>query len=298
MSPVAQVRRALSFGSLNRDIVHGVPWIVREGETIHASSREVHVGGKGLNQAVALARAGVPTAMAGCIGPDGDELVAALRAYGVDTAAVRRLSEPSGYALIQVDPDGRNCIIVHGGANQALTPQYVDDVLASRAAGDLVVVQNETNLVDLIVARAYARGLAVAYNPSPVDGALVKVDLDQVSHLLVNEGEALALTGETDPEMALQMLAHRHPRTDIVMTQGERGVTRALGEQREVVPAVAATVVDTTGAGDTFTGYYLGSLLAGLTTTAALRRATKAAAIAVTRPGAARSIPAAAEVDR
>lgn len=289
--------RGLSFGSLNRDIVHGVPHIVREGETIHSTSRTVGVGGKGLNQAVALARAGLQTAMAGCVGSDGGELVAALAECGVATDGLCKVDEASGYALVQLDPSGSNCIIVHGGANQLLTPDYVAEALDALSPGDLVAVQNETNLVAEIIAEAHRRGLVVAWNPSPVDERVAEVDLGQLAHLLVNEGEAMALTGEDTADAALDALARRHPSLDVVMTRGSRGVTRARGDERVSVPALDVPVVDTTGAGDTFTGYYLASVMQGLAAEAALVRATRAAGLAVGRSGAAGAIPDHGEVD-
>lgn len=284
-------QRALAFGALNIDIVYQVPHIILPGETITSSGRETHCGGKGLNQAVALARAGIPTFMAGSIGSDGQQLVEFLVDAGVDMSNVVVSSEPSGHALIQVDPNAANCIILHPGANRAITPQAVSQTLAGFGAGDFLIVQNETNLIDRIVAEGAERGMIVAYNPSPFDADALRVDLALVDYLFVNEVEAVGLADRSTAAEALEELVARFPHTSIVMTLGSQGAVYAHGPERCRVDATRVQAVDTTAAGDTFTGFFLASVMRGSSPQRALEIARDAAGLAVSRAGAATSIP-------
>lgn len=285
------MNKALCFGSLNTDVVYSVPHIIRPGETLSSLGRETYPGGKGLNQAVALSRAGLPTAMAGQVGSDGAELLRFLGDAGVDTSLVRTGQEPTGHALVQVDPTGANCIIVHGGANRTLSEAAILSALESFGEGDLLLVQNETNLVGLMVDEAARLGMTVAYNPSPFDQSALSVDIDLVDYLFVNEVEAESLTGTEDPDQALEALTARFPSTGVILTLGAAGAAFARGEERVRVSAAVVDVVDTTAAGDTFTGYFLAQTLRGGSPFDALSLAVRASGVAVGRQGAAVSIP-------
>ncbi|MBO5798388.1 MAG: ribokinase [Clostridia bacterium] len=289
--------RILNFGSLNIDKVYGVARFVEAGETVSARSFSQNVGGKGLNQSVALARAGAAVCHAGCIGADGEFLAAYLEQSGVDITHLRRVDTPTGHAIIQVDEAGQNCILIHGGANQCVTEEQIAAVLAAFGAGDWLLLQNEISGIDTLIQKAHQKGMTVVLNPSPITKSLLKAPLELVDWFLLNETEGAALTGETDVNAMAAGLTARFPGAQFVLTLGAAGA-RYIGNGTEVtVPAQRVTAVDTTAAGDTFTGYFLQSITAGETVETALHRATRAAGIAVGRPGAADSIPTKDEVE-
>lgn len=277
-----------NLGSVNVDRVYSVDHVVAPGETGSASALAELPGGKGFNQSVALARAGARVHHVGAVGPDGAHLVSMLAELGVDTAHLATAAEPTGHAIIQVDKDGRNAIVVFAAANGAVRADAVRAALAGAKPGDLLLCQNETSAVADAMREAKARGLRVVFNPSPFDAKIAALPLDLVDLFLVNETEEAGLLALGGPAAAA-------PR---VVTRGGDGCeSLAPGRDPVRVPAFRVKAVDTTAAGDTFTGYYLAALAAGLPEEAALRRACAAAAIAVTRPGAAPSVPTAAEVD-
>ncbi len=282
----------LNFGSLNIDHVYRVPHIARPGETVPSSEYRRFAGGKGANQSVALARAGARVAHAGCIGPEGLWLRDRLAAEGVDTEDIRVSDGPGGHALIQVDEEGQNSIVLFPGANAAITPEHVAAALRRRSPGDVLLLQNEINAVADLIAAGAGRGLQVVFNPAPMSPAVASYPLDRVSLLIVNEHEAAALSGAGAPEVMLETLARRLPRTDLCLTLGARGaVYQQAGGQQWQCPAPPVTAVDTTAAGDTFIGYLLAARLAGAPVPDALETACRAAAVSVTRPGAMDSIP-------
>ncbi len=291
----------LNFGSLNLDHVYQVDHIVAPGETILSDKLDVHCGGKGLNQSIALARAGASVRHAGMIGPDGGALLDALAAEGVDVSLLRRVDVRSGNAIIQVAADGQNSIVLFGGANRANDRAYVDSVLSACAAEDIVLLQNELNLTEYIIEKAAERGLRIALNPSPCDARILSPELprllSRVWMLLLNEVEGAQITGEEEPEAALSRLAETMPRAALVLTLGGKGVLYRKEGETLAVPASPARVVDTTAAGDTFTGYFLAAVAEGLPAPRALERAGRAAALTVSRAGAAVSIPRREEVD-
>lgn len=288
--------KALVFGSLNIDHVYQLPHFLRPGETLAANRYQRTAGGKGLNQAIALARAGMPVWFAGCIGEDGLFLREALAAEGVDVRLLRVTDTPTGHAIIQVDAQGSNAIVLFGGANQCVTDNDVEQAMAACEPGDLVLLQNEINDVPAIIRAAKARGLQVAVNPSPASPEMAAWPLELADYLLVNEVEGYDLTRMTQPDDILDALLQRYPACRIVLTLGADGAFYADCTQRAYQAAIPANVTDTTAAGDTFTGYFLQSILSGETASEALLRAAHAAAIAVSRPGASASIPRAGEV--
>ncbi len=283
--------KILNFGSLNMDYIYRVNRIGGPGETLAASTREVFCGGKGLNQSIALAKAGAQVFHGGCIGEEGRMLQEALEDAGVDCRYVKTLEEPCGHAVIQVEDSGQNAILLFGGANQKVTSAFVDEVLSGFDAGDMLLLQNEINLLGEIVDKAYTRGMKIALNPSPYNGALEVVDMDKISIFLLNEVEGEQMTGERNPEKILENLMQKYPHAEVVLTLGEAGVVYGFGQRVYRQTAYQVKAVDTTGAGDTFTGYFLASLMEGREIPHCLERASKAAAVAVTRPGAAPSIP-------
>lgn len=288
--------KALVFGSLNIDHVYQLPHPLRPGETLASTAYRRTSGGKGLNQAVALARAGQEVHFAGGIGEDGLFLRDALNAEGVDTSRLQVMDTPTGHAIIHVDADGGNAIVLFGGANQCVTPEMIRCTLDSFAPGDLVLLQNEINLVPQIIREAKNRGLQIALNPSPAAPDMKEWPLEMVDYLLVNEVEGHDLTGCTAPDAILGALLERCPHCRIVLTLGADGSIYADASRRIRQKAILVQAVDTTAAGDTFTGYFLQGMLSGQSAEESLLQATKASAIAVGRPGASASIPQKEEV--
>jgi len=288
--------KILNFGSLNLDLVYQMPHFIRAGETLSSTAFNKNVGGKGLNQSVALAKAGAEIYHAGLIGEDGEMLRAFLAENGVDTRFVRTIDQPSGHAVIQVEPAGNNCIFLYGGANQCVTEAFIQEALEPFGEGDFLVLQNEINSIDKIIEAAYAKGMQVVLNPSPIADNLKELPLEKISWFILNEIEGGELSGETDPDKILDKLTELYPHAQIVLTLGGDGsIYCGKGERiRQEVYKVKA--VDTTAAGDTFTGFFFAAVADGVEPAEALRRASKASSISVTRPGAAASIPTLAEV--
>ena len=290
--------KILNFGSLNIDYVYRVPRMVRPKETLACDGMEQFLGGKGFNQSVALARAGAPVFHAGLIGEDGGVFLDACREYGIDAGHIRRIPGRSGHTIIQVDPAGENCILLYGGANRALDEAYIEQVLADFSAGDILLLQNEVNCLDVLIRAAHRRGMRILLNPSPCNEALDACDLRLVDCLLVNEVEGEQLSGESDPARIPDAILRRYPGMSVLLTLGSRGAVFARQGQRVYQPAIrAGDTVDTTAAGDTFTGYFAAGLLEGLPVEQNLRRSAAAAGIAVTRKGASPSIPGLAQTE-
>lgn len=291
--------RILNIGSLNIDYVYDVEHFVERGETISSTGRGVFAGGKGLNQSVALGRAGAEVFHAGLVGAEGSYLCDLLCQAGVDTSNVRVLDDcPTGHAIIQRDAGGDNCIVLFGGANARVDEALVDAALGVCKKGDWVLLQNETGALDYAIAEASARGMRVVLNPSPVDDRLLKCPLDLVDMFILNEGEAARLSGASCCGVdLLGAMREKYPAAQVVLTLGERGSIAADGDGTVIErPAYRVEVVDTTAAGDTFTGYFLAQIAGGSSLARALEVASRASAIAVTRQGAAPSIPVIDEV--
>lgn len=292
--------KALCFGSLNIDYTYRVPHFVRKGETLAARSLQVFSGGKGMNQAVALARAGAPTQMAGAIGQDGLFLLEQLRQAGAGTEYVQVLeNERTGNAFIQNDDEGDNCILLYGGANQAVSKEQIDRVLENFQAGDYLVLQNEISQIPYLMERGHKRGMKLVLNPSPMERAVLDYPLEYVDIFMLNrlEGEELLGRECPDEKELLEKLGEKYPAAEIVLTLGEKGSLYRRGETVVSQPAYSVRTVDTTGAGDTYTGFFVSGLMKGLSPKEAMAWAAKAAALAVTRQGAAPSIPTLEEVE-
>ncbi len=287
--------QVLNFGSLNLDYVYGVDHFVQPGETLSAFSRSVKNGGKGLNQSIALARAGAKVFHAGCVGRGGESLKKMLEENGVDTACLLPVEEMQGHTVIQVNRNGENCILLYGGSNQCVTADHVRDTINQFSRGDWLILQNEINLLSAIVEQAANRGMNIALNPSPYNDALRNVDFSKLAWLLVNEIEAEQITGSSDPNQAWEYLHNRYPQLSVLITLGSQGSVAFLvseqGVEKATQNAVKVQAVDTTAAGDTFTGYFIANLMDNQPLNICMQRASQAAAVSVTRPGAADSIP-------
>ncbi len=291
--------KSVVFGSANIDRTYYVEHFVNAGETISAGNMDVFCGGKGFNQAIALARAGCEVYFAGAIGTDGELLYNNLRENEIDVTYLKRLPVSTGHAVIQVMPDGQNNIIILAGANGMITHEDADHVLSAFSKGDLIVLQNEISSVDYIIDRAKEQGMIIALNPSPFDSKIQTYDLSKVDYLLVNEVEGALLTGTDRPEEILNIIHEKYLNANIVLTLGSEG-SMFMGKDglKYTCGIYKTTAVDTTAAGDTYTGYFLAEALSSGNIEKALRIASVASGISVSRPGASQSIPYLDEVQR
>jgi ribokinase len=198
--------KILNFGSLNIDYVYSVDHFVEPGETILANDLKTFCGGKGLNQSIAIARAGGEIYHAGCVGQDGQILLDKLNDHGVNTQYINMLPGPSGHAIIQVNRNGQNCIFLFGGANQKITKAFIDQVLANFEKGDILLLQNEINHMPYIMGEAHKKGLDIALNPSPISRSLVKYPLQFVKYFILNEIEGKKLSGQASPEKIVERI--------------------------------------------------------------------------------------------
>lgn len=290
--------KVLNFGSLNLDYVYQVEHFVAPGETLSAASQQVNCGGKGLNQSIALARAGAKVFHAGCLGRGGEMLKEMLTINGVDTAYLKAVDEIQGNAVIQVNAAAENCILLFGGSNQCITQEQITETMQHFEAGDCLVLQNEVNGIKNIVEQAYNCEMKVVLNPSPYDERLMCVDFSKLTWLIVNEVEAEQISGSKDPDEFWRIMHGRYPALSVVITLGSEGSVCYTGDEKIRQSAYHVKAVDTTAAGDTFTGYFIAGIMEGLSVKQCMERATAASAISVTRAGAASSIPKRAEVEQ
>jgi len=289
--------KVFNFGSLNIDYVYIVSDFVCSGETISAKEMTVFPGGKGLNQSVALARAGAKVCHCGFVSIDAGFLVEVLEQNGIDISMLQIIQETNGHAIIQVNDWGQNCILLYGGSNLLIDKPYVERIAKQIGRGDILLMQNETSSNDHMLTAAKSKGAFVVLNPSPMNNKCSNLPLDLVDLFILNEEEGRSLTGYTESKMILNEMRMRFPGAEILLTLGKRGVIYdGCGEHFELPIYDAGSVVDTTAAGDTFTGYFLADRIRGKTSRAAAQLATKAAGLAVTRSGASPSIPSLSEV--
>ncbi|MDR1353411.1 MAG: PfkB family carbohydrate kinase [Treponema sp.] len=290
--------KILVFGSLNIDLIFPVDHVVRPGETIGSASLTRSAGGKGANQAAALAKAGMDVYMAGKIGADGEFLLRLLESYGVDTGCVSRYEGATGQAIIQLDRDKQNAILLFSGGNGRITLDEIKGTIGKFDRGDTIVLQNEVVRMAEIMETAHERGLRICLNPSPWDTNIGALPLDLADLFFVNEieGAAMADLSGAPPRRILDRLAERFPTAEIILTAGKEGAYYGFQGIREKGDIVDLPVADTTGAGDTFTGYFLAARSRNFSVGEALAAACKAASIAVSRMGAMEAIPLGTEV--
>jgi ribokinase len=285
-------KKIFVLGSLNIDHVYNVDHFVQPGETLSSEHYEHFSGGKGLNQSVALSKAGAPVVHIGQVGLDGAWLIEILKKENVDTSGIFTSKITStGQAIIQIDKTGENGILLYMGANTTVPLEQAKLVLGKASAGDLLLLQNETNGVDEMMRFARKKGLLIAFNPSPLSPEITSYPLDIVDIFILNGIEARGLTGETDLTKMADAMRSKFPNAGIVLTLGSDGAMYRGSEGSFSVEAEKVNAVDTTAAGDTFAGYFLAEFVRSGDVKASLELASRAAAICVTRKGASRSIP-------
>lgn len=280
----------LNFGSCSIDNVYSVPHFAAPGETLPCIDYEVHPGGKGLNQSIAIAGGGGEVHHAGRVGEDGRWLIDLLDSKGVGTNLMSIDEGPSGHANIQVTPDGENSIVLYGGANQKITHEHIDAALSS-GKHDYLLIQNEISALPYLIEQARSRDMKIVFNAAPMTDAVRALPLDQVDLLIINEIEGAALTGESEVRTITNHLRALYPDMRILLTLGEDGASYADADGIRQQTAIAVQAVDTTGAGDTFTGFFLAAYSQDRPISECLELATRAAAFCVTRMGAATAIP-------
>ena len=296
--------KVVVIGSLNMDLVTRAPRLPRGGETLIGESFATVSGGKGANQAVAAARLGAQVSMVGCVGNDayGETLRGALLAEQIDCQAVSTVEDSSGVALIVVDDNSQNAIVIVAGANGSLTPEVIDRFDAVLQAADVIVCQLE--VPDATVGHALKRGRelgkTVILNPAPASRPLPADWYAAIDYLIPNESEATALSGlpvdslSTAKTAATRLIAMGAGK--VIITLGTQGSVLADGTRFEHFPAEKVKAVDTTAAGDTFVGGFAAALATGKSEVDAIRFGQIAAALSVTRAGAQPSIPTLSDV--
>lgn len=280
------------LGSINIDHVYRLPALPAAGETVSATSHVPGLGGKGVNQSVAALRAGATVVHIGAVGQNDAWIERMLARHGVAMDCIARVATGTGHAIVAVDDAGENQIIISPGANRAQDPELIARALAKARPGDILMLQNETSQQVETAERARALGLKVFYSAAPFALDPLQAVLPHVTHLLVNAGEARALVEATGTALA------DLPVEAVIVTRGAEGAEWiSAGTEPLIAPAFAVTPVDTTGAGDCFAGSLAAALDRGDTPAQALRYAAAAAALQVTRPGAAPAMPTRAEVE-
>lgn len=288
-----------NYGSINIDHVYRVPHLVRPGETLSSHGYRQVLGGKGANQSLAIARAGGSVTHWGRLGQSDRWGLETLSSAGVNTAHVEITADASGHAVIQVDDHGENSIIIHPGANYGFTDAQQSALISSVEAGDWLLLQNECNSLGRIMDLAAERRMQIAFNPAPMGANVLRLPLDHCQLLFLNRGEAIALAGQgesTSLIALLDALQARLPKAEIVLTLGHEGVCYLYGDTRYRLSAHKLDAIDTTAAGDTFIGYFMAARQHDSAILDGLRLASAAAALCVSREGAAPSIRVLSEV--
>lgn len=290
--------KILNFGSINLDYVYNVDHFVRPGETLSSSHLDIFCGGKGLNQSIAIARSGAEVYHAGAVGAsDGEVLLKTLAENKVNTDSIEKLdSSLTGHAIIQVDDKGENSILLFGGANQLISEMRIDDILLHFQKGDFLILQNEISNLQYIIDRAFDKEMIIILNPSPMNNIIKNISLDKVSYLILNEIEAADICQSEKEDDLAEVLHRKYPDAKIILTLGKNGVRYIDRDTKLKMPIFKVDVVDTTAAGDTFTGYFVGQIAKGETIENSLKIASMAAALSVSRKGAEPSIPVIDEV--
>ncbi len=289
--------KVLNFGSLNVDYVYKVNHMTMEGETQKSQSLEIFAGGKGLNQSIALAKAGVDVFHAGIIGEDGEFLLNTCAENGINTDFIKKVDGKNGHAIIQVDKNAQNCILLYDGTNGKVTKDFVDEVLSNFEANDILILQNEVNMIDYIIDKAFDKSMTIILNPSPFNSELLSCDLSKISIFIMNEIEGAQIYGKTGTaEEILDFMMMKYPNSKVVMTIGKDGSHYRDKNISNFQPIFKVDAVDTTAAGDTYTGYFIKCMLEKYDIKRSMEIASRASSLAVSKMGASSSIPTFEEV--
>ena len=289
--------KVLCVGSLNNDHVYNVDHIVSKGETILSSKVENYPGGKGLNQAISLSKILDNVYMYGYVGKDNQLLFKQLKDSNIDARYITITDHPTGHAIIQVDSLGDNSIIVSAGANKQFFTARNKEVISKFDKGDFLVIQNEINNIDEIISFGKEQGMKIVLNPSPFNSSITKKMISKVDYLVLNKKEAIHLSSIEKPLDCITSLLRDFTDINIVLTLGEKGAYFANKKTLIFQESFKVPVKDTTCAGDTFLGYFIGSIINGKTQKNAMLNATKASSICVQQSGASSSIPSFSEVE-
>ena len=284
--------KILNFGSINKDFVYLVENFVQSGQTISSKKYEVFLGGKGLNQSVALSHSGANIYHAGCINKNDDPIIIQLNKWGVNTDNIIKVEDPTGHAIIQVNDQGENSIIIHGGANHTISSEQIENTLNKFNSGDILVLQNEINKIDEVINRGYEIGMKIFLNPAPFTKEIINYPLEKLDTLIFNESEGFGLSsGGKEKTEILKYLSKKYPNTKLLLTLGRKGSVYSYNNKVIEIPANKVSSIDTTAAGDTYIGYFISSYYKNNEVKVSMEIASKAASISTTKMGGAISIP-------
>ncbi len=291
--------KILGYGGINTDFVYHVDRFVSEGESMPCKSLESILGGKGCNQSIAVALAGQKEVYhAGQIGNGEKWLLDVFNDYGVNTSQVKVTDGASGHAIIQMRSDGKNSIILFGGANHTITEDDVVEAFEGFGEGDFLLTQNELSSQGKIIEEASKRGMKIFINVSPIEEKTHDLPLELLDYVIVNEIEAELLTGKPYGPNSLKDMREKMPKAVLIITLGPKGAIYMGADDKEIaVPTPDAPVLATTSAGDTFAGYFTAAIAEGDPLQKAVELACKASALCVSRKGTTNSIPNRADVD-
>lgn len=285
------MKKIVNFGSINIDNVYTLPHIVREGETLRSTNFKKYLGGKGCNQSIALAKAGALVYHAGNISRKDKWIKDKLKEFEINTDFINLVEIDTGHAIVQVSTNGNNAIIINSGANFSVTPKQIKNTISHFNPGDYILLQNEINLIPDIIDIAFENGLKIIFNPAPMNESIKNYPLKKVDLIILNEIEGQTLTEKTKPIEIINQLKNDFQYVDLLLTLGGKGAIFSGLYGIVDISAEKVEVIDSTGAGDTFIGYFLREWINDVPIDTCLKKATKAAAISVTRKGSSDSIP-------
>lgn len=288
--------KILNFGSLNIDIFFRVENIVKPGETISAKSIEKRPGGKGLNQSVALSKSFENVYHAGSVGDDGVFLIDYLKSENINTKYIKKSDKLTGNAIIQVDDKGENSIVLYKGANFDNDKKFIDEVLDNFDKDDILVLQNEISSMKYLIDKAYEKGTKIVLNPSPITDEIKEFDFNKIDLLLVNEIEAKDIANKDNIDESINYFMATYPNINLIVTLGSKGSIFVNKNEKIKQEGIKVESVDSTGAGDTFTGFFVSYFYQGKNVRDCLKFASLASALSVTKSGASISIPSLCDV--
>lgn len=288
--------KILNFGSLNIDIFFRVENIVKPGETISAKSIEKRPGGKGLNQSVALSKSFENVYHAGSVGDDGIFLIDYLKSENINTKYIKKSDKLTGNAIIQVDDKGENSIVLYKGANFDNDKKFIDEVLNDFSKDDILLLQNEISSMKYLIDKAYEKGMKIVLNPSPITDEIKEFDFNKIDLLLVNEIEAKDIANKDNIDESINYFMATYPNINLIVTLGSKGSIFVNKNEKIKQEGIKVESVDSTGAGDTFTGFFVSYFYQGKNVRDCLKFASLASALSVTKSGASISIPSLCDV--